>query len=159
MYYPEGMKARVSPVQSTEPHRILAPTRDLNREPMGPQSRVVTTILPLHNRTQLGAAESRNELEFQAAESAKKFQLEEFAADLAARESQAKIRSLEIESERNNELLIRIQNENKLLAENEKSIREKYTQIRLAEISASNTSVSASKSQSSFNDNYELQTD
>ena len=50
MYYPEGMKARVSPVQSIEPHRILAPTRDLNREPLGPQSRVVTTILPLHTR-------------------------------------------------------------------------------------------------------------
>ena len=49
MYYPEGMKARVSPVQSIKPHRILAPTRDLNREPLGPQSRVVTTILPLHN--------------------------------------------------------------------------------------------------------------
>ena len=48
MYYPKGMKARVSPVQSIEPHRILAPTRDLNREPLGPQSRVVTTILPLH---------------------------------------------------------------------------------------------------------------
>ena len=48
MYYPEGMKARVSPVQSIEPHRILAPTRNLNREPLGPQSRVVTTILPLH---------------------------------------------------------------------------------------------------------------
>ena len=42
------MKARVSPVQSIEPHRILAPTRDLNREPLGPQSRVVTTILPLY---------------------------------------------------------------------------------------------------------------
>ena len=39
MYYPEGMKARVSPVQSIEPHRILAPSRDLNREPLGPQSR------------------------------------------------------------------------------------------------------------------------
>ena len=51
MYYPEGMKARVSPVQSIEPHRILAPTRDLNREPLGPQSRVVTTILPLHTVT------------------------------------------------------------------------------------------------------------
>ena len=38
MYYPEGMKARVSPVQSIEPHRILAPTLDLNREPLGPQS-------------------------------------------------------------------------------------------------------------------------
>ena len=50
MYYPEGMKARVSPVQSIEPHRILAPTRDLNREPLGPQSRVVTTILPLHTK-------------------------------------------------------------------------------------------------------------
>ena len=48
MFYPEGMKARVSPVQSIEPHRILAPTRDLNREPLGPQSRVVTTILLLH---------------------------------------------------------------------------------------------------------------
>ena len=49
MYYPEGMKAWVSPVQSIEPHRILAPTRDLNRESLGPQSRVVTTILPLRN--------------------------------------------------------------------------------------------------------------
>ena len=46
MYYPEGMKARVSPVQSIEPHRILAPTRDSNQEPPGPESRVVTTILP-----------------------------------------------------------------------------------------------------------------
>ena len=48
MYYPEGMKARVSPVQSIEPHRILAPTRDSNQEPPGPESRVVTTTLPLH---------------------------------------------------------------------------------------------------------------
>ena len=48
MYYPEGMKARVSPVQSIEPHRILAPTRDSNQKPPGPESRVVTTILPLH---------------------------------------------------------------------------------------------------------------
>ena len=48
MYYPEGMKARVSPVQSIEPNRILAPIRDLNQEFLGPQSRVVTTILPLH---------------------------------------------------------------------------------------------------------------
>ena len=48
MYYPEGMKARVSPVQSIEPHRILTPTRDSNQEPPGPQSRVVTTILLLH---------------------------------------------------------------------------------------------------------------
>ena len=48
MYYPEGMKARVSPVQLIEPYRILAPTRDLNQEPPDPQSRVVTTILPLH---------------------------------------------------------------------------------------------------------------
>ena len=48
MYYPKGMKARVSPVQSIEPHRILAPTRDLNREPLGPQSRLVTIILPQH---------------------------------------------------------------------------------------------------------------
>ena len=31
MYYPEGMKAQASPVQSIEPHRILAPTRDLNQ--------------------------------------------------------------------------------------------------------------------------------
>ena len=48
MYYPEGMKARVSPVQSIEPYRILAPTRDSNQEPPGPESKVVTTILPLH---------------------------------------------------------------------------------------------------------------
>ena len=48
MYYPEGMKARVSPVQSIKPHRILAPTRDSNQEPPGSQSRVVATILPLH---------------------------------------------------------------------------------------------------------------
>ena len=48
MYYPKRMKARVSPVQSIEPHRILAPTRDSNQEPPGPESRVVTTILPLH---------------------------------------------------------------------------------------------------------------
>ena len=51
MYYPEGMKARVSPVQSIEPYRILAPTRDSNQEPPGPESRVVTTILPLHHYT------------------------------------------------------------------------------------------------------------
>ena len=44
---PKMMKARVSPVQSIEPHRILAPTQDSNLEPPGPQSRVVTTILPL----------------------------------------------------------------------------------------------------------------
>ena len=50
MYYPEGMKARESPVQSIEPHRILAPTRDSNQEPPGPESRVVTIILPLHTR-------------------------------------------------------------------------------------------------------------
>ena len=48
MYYPEGIKARVSPVQSIEPHRILAPTWDSNQEPPGPESRVVITILPLH---------------------------------------------------------------------------------------------------------------
>ena len=48
MYYPEEMKARVSPVQSIKPHKILAPTRDSNQEPPGPQSGVVTTILPLH---------------------------------------------------------------------------------------------------------------
>ena len=57
MYYPEEMKARVSPVQSIEPHRILAPTRDLNQEPPGPQSRVVTTILPLHTYPGLGECE------------------------------------------------------------------------------------------------------
>ena len=48
IYYPEGMKAQVSPVQLIETHRILAPTRDSNQEPPGPQSKVVTTILPLH---------------------------------------------------------------------------------------------------------------
>ena len=48
MYYPEGMKVRVSHVQSIEPHRILALTRDLNPGPPGPESKVVTTILPLH---------------------------------------------------------------------------------------------------------------
>ena len=47
MYHPEGMKARVSSVQSIEPHRILTPTRDSNYEPPDPESRVVTTILPL----------------------------------------------------------------------------------------------------------------
>ena len=48
MYYPEEMKARVSPMQSIEPHRILAPRTNSNQEPPGPQSRVVTTIiLPL----------------------------------------------------------------------------------------------------------------
>ena len=52
MYYPEEMKARVSPVQSIEPHRILAPTRDSNQEPPGPESRVVTTALPLHTTPQ-----------------------------------------------------------------------------------------------------------
>ena len=36
------------PYQSIEPHRILAPTRDSNQEPPGPESRVVTTILSLH---------------------------------------------------------------------------------------------------------------
>ena len=30
MYYPGGMKARVSPVQWSKPHSILAPTRDSN---------------------------------------------------------------------------------------------------------------------------------
>ena len=48
MYYPKGIKARVSPVQLIEPLRILALTRDLNQELLGPQSRVATTILPLH---------------------------------------------------------------------------------------------------------------
>ena len=35
-YYPKGMKAQVSPVQSIEPHRILAPTRDLNQGSKAP---------------------------------------------------------------------------------------------------------------------------
>ena len=30
MYYPEGMKARVSPVQWSKPYSILAPTQDSN---------------------------------------------------------------------------------------------------------------------------------
>ena len=55
MNYPEGMKARVSPVQSIEPHRILAPTRDSNQEPPGPESKVVTTILPLHTNANVRA--------------------------------------------------------------------------------------------------------
>ena len=62
MYYPEGMKAQVSPVQSIEPHRILAPTRDLNREPLGLQSRVVTTILPLHTAEKAVESASINTL-------------------------------------------------------------------------------------------------
>ena len=49
-YYPEGIKARVSSVHSIEPHKILAPTRVLNQGPSGSQSRVVTTILPLHTQ-------------------------------------------------------------------------------------------------------------
>ena len=48
MYYPEGMKAPVSPVQSIDHHRILEQTRDSNQRPLGPQSIVVTTIPPLH---------------------------------------------------------------------------------------------------------------
>ena len=40
-------KVRVSPVQSIERHRILSPTQYSNQGPPGPQSRVVTTILPL----------------------------------------------------------------------------------------------------------------
>ena len=48
MYYPGGMNSRVSPVQSIEPHRILVHNRDSNQEPPNPQSKVVTTILPLH---------------------------------------------------------------------------------------------------------------
>ena len=42
------MKAQESPVQSIEPHRILAPTLDLNQGPPGPWSKVVATILLLH---------------------------------------------------------------------------------------------------------------
>ena len=48
MYYPKRMKARVGPLQSIEPHRILAPTRDSNQGPPSRQSRIVSTILPLH---------------------------------------------------------------------------------------------------------------
>ena len=48
MYYLEGIKAWVNSAQSFEPRRILAPTWDLNQRSPGPQSRVVTTILPLH---------------------------------------------------------------------------------------------------------------
>ena len=54
MYYLKGTKARVRPVQSIKPHRILAPSPDLNQGvqgPRGPQSRVVTTILLLHTVT------------------------------------------------------------------------------------------------------------
>ena len=40
MYYPEGMKARVIPMQSIEPDITLAPTRDSNQEPPGPHSTV-----------------------------------------------------------------------------------------------------------------------
>ena len=36
MYYLKGMKARVSPVQSIEPHRIIDFHSDLNQEPPGP---------------------------------------------------------------------------------------------------------------------------
>ena len=49
---PEGIKARVSPMQSIEPHRILASTRDLNQGPSGQQSNVVASIAttsPMHN--------------------------------------------------------------------------------------------------------------
>ena len=42
MYYSEGMKTQVSPVQSIEPHRILEPTQDLNQGPPGSQSRLVS---------------------------------------------------------------------------------------------------------------------
>ena len=48
MYYPKGMKTRMSPVQSIKPHRILAPIRDSNQEPLDPQSEVVAPIPPLH---------------------------------------------------------------------------------------------------------------
>jgi hypothetical protein len=42
-------------VQSIEPHRILAPTRDSNPGPPGPESKVVTTInlLPLQTYIRL----------------------------------------------------------------------------------------------------------
>ena len=48
MYYPGGMKVRISHVQSIKPSRILAPTRDSIQGLQGPQSRVETTMLPLH---------------------------------------------------------------------------------------------------------------
>ena len=54
-------------------------------------------------------------------------------------------------AERNYELL-RIQNENKLRTENEKLIRDAKTQIRLAEIGASNSNITVSRSQTFFND-------
>ena len=55
MYYLKGMKARVSLVQSIEPHSILAPTWDLNQGPPGLQSRVVTNILQLHTNAVNGS--------------------------------------------------------------------------------------------------------
>ena len=59
--------------------------------------------------------------------------------------------ALQAESERNYELL-KIQNENKIRAENEKSIRDAETQIRLAEIGASSSNITVSKSQTSVNE-------
>ena len=47
---PRKNEGLVSFVQSIEPRRILASTRDLNQIPLGPQSREVTTVLPLHTR-------------------------------------------------------------------------------------------------------------
>ena len=47
---PRKNEGSVSFVPSIEPHRILAPTRDLNQIPLGPQSGVVTTVLPLHTK-------------------------------------------------------------------------------------------------------------
>ena len=54
MYYPEGMKAWVSPEQSIQPCRIILPHPfDLNQGPLGPQPRVLTTILGAVRQTKL----------------------------------------------------------------------------------------------------------
>ena len=45
IYYPEGMKAQVSHVQSIKPHSILTTTRNLNQGSPGPQSRVVRVLV------------------------------------------------------------------------------------------------------------------
>ena len=141
--------------QQAEIHKRLLETREIEKKIQlenaeSERKRELESQIALQE-IEFKKQESQRRFELQAAESARKLQIKERAADLAARESEAKIRSLEIESERNYELL-RIQNENKLRAENEKSIREADTQIRLAEISASSSNVTVSKSQNSFND-------
>ena len=47
---PRRDEGSVSPVQSIKPHRILAPTQTWIRDLWGSLSRVVTTILPMHNQ-------------------------------------------------------------------------------------------------------------